>query len=328
MKARAFHVTGPAFGELLEVEVSEPEGGEVHVRTLHSGISRGTETLVFGNEVPVSEHERMRAPFQSGDFPFPVKYGYCSVGRVEIGPPELLGRDVFCLYPHQERYTVPASAVTPLPEDVPPARAVLTANLETAVNALWDAGPRIGDRIAVVGAGVVGCLTAWLCGRLPGARVTLVDVNPARATVADALGVGFASPDASVEGIAGEADLVVHASGSGAGLGTSIALAGFEATVLELSWYGTREVLAPLGGAFHSKRLSLRASQVGHVAAARRARRDHAARLGLALELLRESTLDALVTHTSDFADLPGTLSRLARGGDDLCHRVDYPSST
>jgi threonine dehydrogenase-like Zn-dependent dehydrogenase len=262
-RARAFWVAEPGRGEIRTEQLPAPADGEALVRTLYSGVSRGTEALVFLGKVPRSEHARMRAPFQSGDFPAPVKYGYCNVGVVEQGPAALVGRHVFCLYPHQTRYVVPASALRVLPEGVPPARAVLAANLETAVNALWDAGPRIGDRIAVVGAGTVGCLAAWL--------------------------------------------------------------AGFEATVLELSWYGDATPAAPLGGAFHSRRLTLKSSQVGAVAAAQRARWDHARRFELVLRLLAHPELDALVTGESRFDDLPGVLARLATSpGYTLCHRIFY----
>jgi threonine dehydrogenase-like Zn-dependent dehydrogenase len=263
----------------------------------------------------------MRAPFQGGDFPFPVKYGYASVGVVEAGPEALLGRTVFCLYPHQSAYVVPAAAVLPLPEDVPAHRAVLAANLETAVNALWDAPIRVGDRVAVVGGGVVGCLVAWLAGQTPGCRVELVDVNPARAAIARTLGVDFARPgDAR-----GEADVVFHASGEPAGLAAALGLAGFEASVVELSWYGDRLVPAPLGESFHARRLSLRSSQVGTLAPARRAVRTHRQRLALALELLRDARLDALVTGEHPLESVPQLMARLAGGGTGaLCERIRY----
>lgn len=322
LQARACWLLPPGRAELRTTPLQPPADGQVLVRTLHSGISRGTETLVFRGEVPASEQQRMRAPFQQGDFAGPLTYGYSSVGVVEQGPPALQGRAVFCLHPHQDRYVVPAAAVRPLPDGVPPARAVLAANLETAVNALWDGAPRVGDRIAVVGGGAVGLLVAWLAGRLPGCRVQLVDLQPARAEWAERLGIGFALPaDAS-----GDADLVIHASGQGAGLQTALRLAGFEATVLELSWYGTRAVELPLGQAFHARRLVLKSSQVGHVATAQRARWDHARRLQLALHLLADPALDALVTGASPFDELPAVLARLAAGEDaeTVCHRIDY----
>ncbi len=291
------------------------------MRALYSALSRGTETLVFRGEVPPGEYARMRAPFQAGDFPHPVKYGYISVGEVEEGPPPLHGRRVFCLHPHQTRYVVAAEAVRPLPEGVPPERAVLAANLETALNGLWDADPRIGDRIAVVGGGALGCLVAWLAGRMPGCEVELVDTNLRRATVARALGVAFAAPGAARR----EADLVIHASGTPDGAALALELAGFEATVLELSWFGARAVPLPLGAGFHARRLTLKSSQVGNVATAQRARWSRERRLDLALRLLADATLDALVTGEDRFEDLPRVLARLAEGpSDTLCHRIVY----
>jgi len=319
--ARACWLAEPGRAEIRDTPLPEPGQGDVLVRTLHSGISRGTEMLVFAGQVPASEHARMRAPFQAGDFPAPVKYGYASVGVVEQGPHHLLGRNVFCLYPHQSRFVVPADAVHPLPEGLPPARAVLAANMETAVNALWDGAPRVGDRVAVVGGGVVGLLVAWLASRLPGAQVQLVDINPSRAAVAQALGIPFAGPAQANA----DADLVIHASGHPDGLATALGLAAFEATVLEMSWYGARAVAAPLGEAFHSRRLTLRSSQVGHIATAQRARWSHARRMALALALLREPALDALVSDAAPFDALPAVLARLAGGAPEvLCQRIDY----
>jgi threonine dehydrogenase-like Zn-dependent dehydrogenase len=293
----------------------------VLVRTRYSGISRGTEALVFRGEVPASQHAAMRAPFQDGDFPGPVKYGYLNVGVVEQGPPALAGRTVFCLYPHQSAYVVPAAAVVPVPEGVPPARAVLAGTVETAVNALWDAAPLLGDRITVVGAGMVGCCVARLAGRIPGADVELVDTDPTRARTAAALGVRFAHPD----GATGERDLVVHASASAAGLQRSLDLLAAGGEVLELSWYGDRAVELSLGGAFHSRRLAIRASQVGTVSPAQR-RRTPSDRLALALRLLRDPAFDALLTGESCFDELPGVMARLASGElPALCHTIRYP---
>lgn len=312
----------PGRAEIRSEALPALADGEARVRTLHTGVSRGTEGLVFRGEVPASEAQRMRAPFQVGDFPGPVKYGYVNVGVVEAGPAELLGQTVFCLYPHQTLYQVPATAVVPLPAGVPPARAVLAANLETAINALWDASPRLGDRIAVVGGGTLGLLVAWLAAQLPGCEVQVVDNEAGRADVARALGASFALPaDARLD-----ADLVVHTSGQGAGLATALRLAAFEATVLELSWYGSRAVSVALGEAFHSQRLTLKSSQVGHVATAQRVRWSHRRRLELALSLLTDPVLDRLITHSAPFLELPSVLERLSTGGTDtLCHRIDYP---
>jgi threonine dehydrogenase-like Zn-dependent dehydrogenase len=321
VRARAFWLRPPGNGEIRPVDLPTPGAGEVLVRTLFTGISRGTETLVYSGGVPPSQYAAMRAPFQEGDFPGPVKYGYLNVGVVEDGPPGLAGRTVFCLFPHQTRYVVPASAVHPVPDSVPARRAVLAGTVETAVNALWDAAPLVGDRIAVVGGGMVGCCVAALLARFPGVRVELVDADPARAATAAALGIGFALPEAA----AGDCDLAVHASATPAGLARSLELLAPEGTVIELSWYGDRPVPVPLGEAFHSRRLVLRSSQVGAVAPARRGRRDFADRLSLALRLLADPRFDALLTGESRFDELPGVLARLAAGElPALCHVVGY----
>lgn len=322
ISARAFWIIAPQQGEIRTEALAAWRGGEALVRTLRSGISRGTESLVFRGEVPHSQRSAMRCPFQAGDFPAPVKYGYASVGVVEAGPRELRSRRVFCLHPHQDRYVVPAHALTLIPDDVPDARAVLAANMETAINGLWDAAPCVGDRVSVIGAGTVGGLVAALAARVPGVEVEIVDTDPARAALAQRLGCEFATPDRASR----ERDLVIHASGNPQGLETALGLAAFEATVLEMSWYGERSVTLPLGEAFHSRRLQIRSSQVGSVAAAQRSRWSHERRLSLALRLLADPVFDALLTGESRFDDLPATMARLAhdpRGA--LCHVVTYP---
>jgi NADPH:quinone reductase-like Zn-dependent oxidoreductase len=320
-RARAFWVTAPGRGEIQDVRLAPPREDDVVVRTCFSGVSRGTEALVFAGRVPRSEWTRMRAPFQEGEFPAPVKYGYMNVGVVEAGPAELRGRTVFALYPHQTHYVVPALWVHPLPQDLPPRRAVLAANMETAVNGLWDARPHIGDRITVIGAGTVGCLVAWLAARVAGCRVQLVDVNPNRAEVAQVLGVAFANPSAAED----NADLVIHASGEPEGLALALRVADVEATVVEMSWFGDRSVPLALGEAFHANRLVLRSSQVGRIAPAQRARWDTARRMRFALELLRDERLEVLLTGESAFESLPEAMTGLAaHAGNTLCHVVSY----
>lgn len=319
--ARAFWIVSPGRGEIRDEPLPPPGGDDVVVETLFSGISRGTEALVFTGRVPRSEWTRMRAPFQSGEFPAPVKYGYVNVGRVAEGPAHLRGRVVFALYPHQTRYVVPASAVHVLPDDVPPERAVLAANLETALNGVWDARPHVGDRVVVIGAGTVGCLVAWLTGRIHGCQVELVDVNSSRAQVAQALGVTFRSPAE----VAGNADVVIHASGAPEGLELALTRAGVESTIVEMSWFGDRVVPLMLGAAFHSKRLVIASSQVGSIPPAQRPRWDFRRRMQLALRLLSDADLDVLVTGESPFDDLPQVMAELATDpGDALCHRIRY----
>lgn len=321
LEARAFWVAAPGRGEIRSETLGTPANDEVVVRALYSGVSRGSEALVFGGHVPRSEWSRMRAPFQQGEFPAPVKYGYSLVGRVERGPDALAGRIVFVLHPHQTRFLVPAGDVHVLPEGIPPPRAVLAANLETALNGVWDARPHVGDRIAVIGAGTVGCLAAWLASRIPGCLVQLVDINPRRAAVADALGVRFAEPPAAAR----DADLVIHASGAPEGLELALQVAAVEATIVELSWFGDQRVPLSLGGAFHARRLTIASSQVGRIAPSQRPRWDTRRRMQLALTLLREPALDALITGESAFEALPDVMATLAQSpGDAICHRIKY----
>lgn len=319
--AQALWIVAPGEVELRSGVLVAPGAGEVLVRSLFSGISRGTEALVLAGRVPVSEHQRMRAPFQEGDFSLPVKYGYQNVGVVEAGPDTLVGRTVFCLHPHQDRYVVPAAMVVPLADGVPPGRAVFGANAETALNVVWDAGIGPGDRVAVVGGGVLGLLVAWLAGRVPGRQVTVIDVAPARGVQAAALGVDFALATGRVPQ---DCDIVVHTSASQAGLALALELAGFEAVVIEASWYGDRTVTLPLGGAFHSRRLTLKSSQVGHVAPTRRPRTSHRQRLAQALDLLRDPALDCLISGESEFAMLDRDYGAVLADPATLCHRIRY----
>lgn len=324
--ARALYYLGVRRAGLCNVELPALTGadgarGQAFIEAAYSGISRGTERLVFEGHVPESEYARMRAPFQDGDFPYPVKYGYAAVGKVIDGPEPLAGRMVFALHPHQDRFVLPADAVIPLPEGVPPRRATLAANMETALNALWDSGAGEGEQIAVIGAGVVGCLVAYLAGGLPGASVTLIDICPERAEIAAALGVGFASPGDAPRG----ANIVFHTSAAQAGLRLALEAAAFEARIIEMSWYGDREVSLPLGGAFHSQRLRLIASQVGTVAPSHRASTTHRQRLTQALSLLADPRLDALITEEIAFDEAPAALPRiLAAGAPGLATAIRY----
>lgn len=322
--ARAVWYVGGGRVELRSSPVDPPGPGRALVRTLFTGVSRGTERLVFSGAVGASEWERMKAPMQEGAFPFPVKYGYCAVGVVEAGPAALAGRTVFCLHPHQDWFIAPAGMLTVVPETIPARRATLAANMETALNALWDSGAGPADRIVVVGAGVVGLLVAYLASRLPAADVTVIDVAEERRGVVEALGAKFGRPDAALpEG----ADVVFHTSVSAAGLNTAIACAGMEGTIVELSWYGDRDVPVKLGGGFHSQRLKIVSSQVGHVSAGRRPRWNYARRMGAALKLLADDCLDVLVTTEIPFEDaavrLPAVLGSAAAG---LAPVIRYPA--
>lgn len=317
---RALWTARAGIVELKAAPLRLPQPGEALVRTLYSGISRGTERLVLAGAVSPGEYERMRAPLQEGNFPFPVKYGYCAVGIVEDGPAELSGRTVFCLHPHQDFFIAPVAMLAPVPEGIPARRAVLAANMETALNAHWDAGTGPGDRIAVVGAGIVGLMVASLAARMPGAEVTVYDVDASRRGLVEALGARFsvapAIPGPSQQRGGGptsaaEADVVFHASVSAAGLNLAIALAGMEGTIVEMSWYGDKPVTVGLGDAFHSRRLKLISSQVGQVSPGRRPRWSYGRRLGAALALLSDPALDALVADDIAFEDGPKRLPEI-----------------
>lgn len=310
--ARALFYEAPSSANFRTVEIpllTEDDAAEadVMIRTLYSGLSRGTERLVFEGRLPQSEWRRMRAPHQTGDFPFPVKYGYAAVGVVEAGPAALIGRNCFALFPHQTRFVLPVSCVVPLPDGVPPRRAVLAANMETALNTIWDGGAIPGQTIAVIGAGLLGCLVGFVAGQLPGTKVTLIDRLPERAEVAERLGLGFSTPEAAVGG----AELIFHTSASEAGLRLALDIAAFEARIIEASWFGDRQISLPLGGSFHSQRLQIISTQVGSVAPAMRARLTHRQRLENALGLLDDARLDGLITEEVAFEDLPTALPRL-----------------
>ncbi|QYU66234.1 zinc-binding alcohol dehydrogenase [Leptolyngbya sp. 15MV] len=322
MKARALWGVAPGVVDLREHDLPAPGPDEALVITRASGISRGTERLVFEGRVPESQWAAMRAPLQRGDFPFPVSYGYAAVGVVQAGPPALLGRRVFCLHPHHSAFIAPAAMCIPVPEDVPDSRAVLAANMETAVNILWDARPMVGERALVVGAGVVGLLAAVLLARIPGLDLTVCDLDASRRALAEGFGARFCPPEAAP----GERDLVVHASASASGLRLALDRCGFEARIIEASWFGDKDCALPLGEAFHARRLSLISTQVGQVAGAMRGRRTHGERLALALALLRDARLDALLAPPIPFAELPARMGAALAGdaGGAPCPIITY----
>lgn len=323
-KTRALWYVSPGCVELRSTNLFRPGADHAVVRTSWSALSRGTERLIFNGKAPPSEYSRMRAPMQEGDFPFPVKYGYCAVGVVEEGPPALLGREVFVLHPHQERFAAPFAMMHLVPQGVPARRACLAANMETALNALWDSAAGPGDRILVAGAGVVGLLTAFLCAGLPGADVTVCDIDESRRPIAASFGAQFAMP-ADLAGRDFGSDVVFHASATPQGLATAMDSAGLEARIVEMSWFGEGATPAPLGGAFHSRRLQLIGTQVGQVSPSRRPRWSYARRIAKALELLQDERLDQLFSHEFEFGELEQKLPQfLATGAPGLTAAIRY----
>ena len=316
MSALALWTIGPGQVELRPAEPGPPAPGSVQARALVSGISRGTESLVFQGRVPASEWERMRCPFQEGDFPYPVKYGYAMVGEAISGP--MSGRRLFALHPHQNLFNLPAEAAIPVPDAIPTERAALAPQMETALNANWDAGLQPGERVAVVGAGVIGLLTAWLAART--AEVTVIDINPRRGALAEHLGLTFAAPEHAPS----ECRTAFHTSATSQGLKLALSLCAFEGQVIELSWFGDRHPTVELGGAFHSRRLTLKSSQVGAVSPSRRAEHDFSSRLTEALSLCADPRLDILVRASTPFAELPSRMEAILSDPDTLCHLIRY----
>lgn len=306
--------------ELRAAEVLALQTDGVRVSARYSGLSRGTERLVLHGRVPASEHTRMRCPHQAGDFPFPVKYGYAMVGLIEEGPQARVGETVFLLHPHQQAMTVALGDVHTVPKDVPAQRAALTANMETALNVTWDAGAAPGDRILIVGGGVLGLLIAGIVARIPGTTVTVADVDVSRAAVAQGMGAAFALPTAAPD----NQDIVIHTSSTAEGLRLALACAGTEARVVEASWYGDKDVAVPLGGGFHSRRLQLISSQVGMVPPHQRARWTYARRIAAALDLLRDARFDALITGEIAFADAPARVPAILDSGNGLMTVLRY----
>jgi threonine dehydrogenase-like Zn-dependent dehydrogenase len=313
----------PFTAQIRREPLRAPKPDEVLIRTLTSAISRGTERLIASGLVPEGERERMRCPMQAGDFPFPVKYGYCAVGIVVQGPEEWRNQRVFVLHPHQDWFIAPISMLNRIPEGLSSQRAALAANMETALNAIWDSGASAADRIVIVGGGLVGLLITYLAAQFPGAEVTLVDINPKRAALAKAFGAGFALPEAAPSG----ADVVFHTSASAAGLATALGAAGMEGQVIELSWYGDQPVPVPLGGLFHAGRVSLRSSQVGTISPGHAPRWSYSRRLQAALALLSDERLDLLISETLAFHDLPAAIPRLlAKDAEGLVNLIAYPA--
>lgn len=323
-KTRALWYVSPGCVELRFEDAPRSGADRAVVRASWSALSRGTERLIFNGKVPPAEYQRMRAPLQGGDFPFPVKYGYCATGVVEDGPVELQGRDVFVLHPHQEKFAAPVAMMHVVPPSVPARRACLAANMETALNAVWDAAAGPGDRIVIVGAGVIGLLTARLCSRLPGADVAVCDIDETRRTIVENFGARFVTPS-ELGASDFDADVVFHASATPPGLAAAIDAAGLEARIVEMSWFGEGATPAPLGGAFHSRRLQLIASQVGQVSPSRRPRWSYARRIAKALDLLADERLDQLFTHEFAFGELETKLPQfLATGAPGLTAAIRY----
>ena len=295
--------------EIRDETVGRPGPGEVRIHAIASGLSHGTEMLVFRGEVPTDL--ALDLPTLAGSYAFPIKFGYASVGRVVetgAGVTELApGDHVFVHHPHQQEYVVRAAAAVRLPKRLPPELGVFLANCETALNVVLDAHPYLGDEVAVFGQGVVGLLVTQLMERA-GAAVTAVEPIAVRRELALRGGAEDAvTPEAAAARIATRtngrgADVVIEASGNGGALQLAIDAAAFQASVVVCSWYGSKPVSLDLGSRFHRQRLRLVSSQVSRLDPALAPRWDRQRRLDTALALLEELVLGPLISHRIPFA--------------------------
>jgi 2-desacetyl-2-hydroxyethyl bacteriochlorophyllide A dehydrogenase len=312
LEARALWFTAPRTAELRPERVPPPAPGEVRVKTIASAISHGTEMLVYRGEVPTDLP--LDLPTLAGDFSFPIKYGYASVGRVLDAGVEHLSPDdlVFVHHPHQEAFVVPADLPVRLPEGLDPTVGLFFANLETALNVVHDTPLRLGETALVFGQGVVGLLVTQLVKRAGADRVLAVDPIQKRRNLAldagadEAFEPGEDLHQRVLEATAGRgADVAVEASSSGAALQAAVDAVATEGTVVVASWYGTKPVSLSLGGHFHRGRVRLRSSQVGRMNPELGSRWDRARRTETVHGLLPRLRLKGLISHQIPFEKAP-----------------------
>lgn len=322
-KALWFRTRGHA--EILEERLPRLRPGWCRLHTLFSAISPGTERLVYSGEVPEDLHREMRCPYMGGKFPFPVKYGYSLVGKITEGPEDSIGSVVHVLHPHQDQCIVRTEHTFPIPPQVPPSRATLASNLETAVNAIWDSEVTIGEHALIIGFGAVGSLVARLLSFMSGIKLEIVDANPSKIALAEKMGFKACDPGS----VSGNFDLAFHASRSSDGLQLAVDRVGFEGRIIELSWYGTNKISLSLGGTFHSQRKAILSSQVATPSRRQRSRWDHARRRSLVFELLERSEFDSHITHSVPFGGLPDIYNKLkAHPTEGLSYLVKYHEKT
>ncbi len=317
MLNEALYFTAPRQITLRPEPCPAPGPGEVRVRTRLSAISPGTEMLIYRGQMPSGMAADETLAALRGDLTYPLKYGYAAVGEVvDLGPgvaSDWFGRLVFAFQPHQRCFVASVTALHPLPDDVPPERAVLLPNMETAVNLLMDGAPLIGERVVVLGQGVVGLLTTALLARFPLAALVTFDRYPLRRQMGLDLGatlsldplasdaVEAARAHLGAQGFYDGADLTYEVSGNPQALDLALQLTGFAGRVILGSWYGTKRAALDLGGRFHRSRIRLISSQVSTLAPEHTARWDKARRLDVAWQMLRDLPPIAWITHRIPF---------------------------
>jgi len=305
LKIQALWHINPVSSDILR---SEPEiqKNQCLLQSKYSLISVGTERTVSMGKVPVDLHDSMAVPYMKGAFSFPVKYGYSLVGKVLKGPSEWMGRNVHLMHPHQDYCYSNLSDLFILPPTIPLKRATLISNMETAVNAIWDSQVSIGDRVVVVGFGLIGSLVALIVRQIPGVEVQVVEIDKSRQQVARSLGFGVSDSCKK-----NHFDMAFHASGSATGLQNAIDAVGLEGPIIELSWYGNRKVDISLGTTFHSLRKQLISSQVSFIPSTKQSGWDFKRRKKTVLNLLHNPVFDHLLDTEVPFKESPSVFEKI-----------------
>jgi threonine dehydrogenase-like Zn-dependent dehydrogenase len=302
MRSHALWHRSASESEIITGDIRKEEGKELLVESFFSLVSIGTERTVALGMVPPEIREQMKVPYMEGSFSFPCKYGYSLVGKIIRGPAGLKNRFVHLMHPHQDMAWVHPSSVFPLPDGIPPRRAVLAGNMETAVNALWDSEISVGDSVLIAGFGIVGALIALLASCIPGVAIVVLETNEKRRSLAAKLGFdlfeNFRTGNTPF-------DAALNTTGDENALQICIDNTGFESQVTEVSFYGTKAVSVRMGGNFHISRKRIAVSQVSNLPLKKLARWDHLRRKQLVYNLLKDNRFDCLVENAVPFHDAP-----------------------
>ena len=292
---------------------------ELLVKAYYSGISYGTEKIVHDSQVPANQYEFMRAPHQVGEFNKEVKYGYLSVGKVVVGPKSMMNKMVYTMFPHQSMYILKSSLATLIPSHIPYKRALLTANMETAINAMWDSQPSIGDNTYVIGAGIVGILMAYVLSSTFGIKVTVIDNNASKKKLCKFFNIDFENNINCIK----DPDIIFECSGNASVLSDLINNSTLETKICILSWYGKQQSKIKMGENCFSRRLEIIFSQVGNITPIQSKKWDNLSRRALALKLLDNKKLDSLIDKQEiKLKELPNFFKKGNTNG--LCKVVKY----
>lgn len=321
LSAESFWIRKKNNSFIKKHSISIPQNNEVLVKTIYSGISYGTEKIVYSGNVPKSQRSLMRCPYQEGEFGSNVKYGYMNVGKVMNGPSKLVNRYVYTLYPHQTQYVLPLEELTFIPKLIPIKRCLLTANMETAINAMWDTLPTCGDKILIIGAGIVGFLMAYILMTIIGIEILLIDTDKEKSKIAKIFGIKFSCSIPKSY----NANIIYECSGNPSVIDILSSHVNDETVICIMSWYGNSVSNINFGNEFFSKRTKILFSQVAKVSHNRDKYWNNKKRKDLAISLLNDDKLDNLIEKDMiSFHDLPEFFSNTARHNKFFCKVIDY----